>query len=105
MPWRGTGCCNPGTRTRSMVGYRSMKRKESLASSPTNTVGTAGGRFEEYEAMKEELLETLRAGPGEAARREVAVAKTGPAPSRRALRQVRASGDRPTRENLRGGGR
>jgi len=49
-----------------MVGYRSMKRKESLASSPTNTVGTAGGRFEEYEAMKEELLETLRAGPGEA---------------------------------------
>jgi transposase len=93
MPWRGTGCCNPGTRTRSMVGYRSMKRKESLASSPTNTVGTAGGRFEEYEAMKEELLETLRAGPGEAARREVAVAKTGPAPSRWTLRTVRASVD------------
>jgi transposase len=76
-----------------MVGYRSMKRKESLASSPTNTVGTAGGRCEEYEAMKEELLETLRAGPGEAARREVAVAKTGPAPSRWTLRTVRASVD------------
>jgi transposase len=74
-----------------MAGYRSMKRRESPASWPTNTVGSAGGRFEEYEDMKEELLETLRAGPGEAARREVAVAETGPAPSRWTLRTIRAS--------------
>ena len=39
--------------------------------------------------MQEELLETLRAGPGEAARREVAVAKIGPAPSRWTLRTIR----------------
>jgi transposase len=57
----------------------------------TNTGGTAGGCFEEGEAVKEELLETLRAGPGEAARREVAVAKSGPAPSRWTLRTIRAS--------------
>lgn len=43
--------------------------------------------------MKEELVETLRAGPGEAARREVAVAKNGPAPSRWTLRTIRASVD------------
>ena len=43
--------------------------------------------------MQEELLETLRAGPGEAARREVAVTKTGPAPSRWTLRTIRASVD------------
>jgi transposase len=41
--------------------------------------------------MREELLETLRAGPGEAARQEVAVAETGPAPSRWTLRTIRAS--------------
>ena len=43
--------------------------------------------------MQEELLETLRAGPGEAARREVAVTKTGPAPSRWTRRTIRASVD------------
>ena len=43
--------------------------------------------------MKEELLETLRAGPGEAARREVAVGASGPAPSRWTLRTIRASVD------------
>jgi transposase len=91
MPWRGTGCCNSETRTRSMVGYKSMKRKASLASSPTNTGETVGGSFAEVEAVQEELLETLRAGPGEPARREVAVAKTGPAPSRWTLRTIRAS--------------
>jgi transposase len=68
-----------------------MKRKESLASSPTNTGETAGGSFAEVEAVQEELLETLRAGPGEAARREVAVAQTGPAPSRWTLRTIRVS--------------
>jgi hypothetical protein len=55
--------------------------------------GTVGGYFEECEAVQEELLETLRAGPGEAARREVAVTKTGPAPSRWTLRTIRASVD------------
>jgi transposase len=68
-----------------------MKRKGWPGSWLTNTVGTAGGCFEECEAVKEELLETLRAGPGEAARREVAVAKNGPAPSRWTLRTIRAS--------------
>jgi transposase len=58
---------------------------------PTNTVGSVGGRFEEREAVQEELLETLRAGPGEAARREVAVAESGPAPSRWTLRTLRVS--------------
>jgi transposase len=43
--------------------------------------------------VKEELLETLRAGPGEAARREVAGTKTGPTPSRWTLRTIRASVD------------
>ena len=68
-----------------------MKRKGLRASSLTNTVGTAGGCFAEVEAVQEELLEMLRAGPGEAARREVAVAKQGPAPSRWTLRTIRAS--------------
>ena len=70
-----------------------MKRKGWPDSWPPNTVGTVGGYFEECEAVREELVETLRAGPGEAARREVAVAKTGPAPSRWTLRTIRASVD------------
>jgi transposase len=52
---------------------------------------SGGGLFEEGEGVKEDLLETLRAGPGEAARREVAVGETGPAPSRWTLRTIRAS--------------
>jgi transposase len=54
-------------------------------------VGIVGGLFEEREAMQEELLETLRAGPGEAARQEVAVGASGPAPSRWTLRTRRVS--------------
>jgi transposase len=54
-------------------------------------VGSVGGLFEKREAVQEELLETLRAGPGEAARREVAVGKSGPAPSRWTLRTIRVS--------------
>ena len=76
-----------------MAGYRGMKRKAWQAWSPTNRVGTGGGYFAEVEGVREELLETLRAGPGEAARREVAVAKTGPVPSRWTLRTIRASVD------------
>jgi hypothetical protein len=41
--------------------------------------------------VQEALRETLRAGPGEAARREVTVAKTGPAPRRWTLRTIRAA--------------
>ena len=41
--------------------------------------------------MKEELVETLRAGPGEAARQEVAVGETGPVPGRWTLRMIRVS--------------
>jgi transposase len=54
-------------------------------------VGTAGGYFEERERVKEDLLETLRAGPGEAARQEVAIGERGPIPSRWTLRTIRAS--------------
>ena len=43
--------------------------------------------------MREELVEILHAGPGEAARREVAVTKSGHAPSRWTLRTIRASVD------------
>jgi hypothetical protein len=70
-----------------------MKRTEWLGSWPINMGGAAGGYFEECAAVQEELMEILRAGPGEAARREVAVAKTGPAPSRWTLRTIRASVD------------
>jgi transposase len=54
-------------------------------------VETAGGYFAEVEAVREELLEILHAGPSEAARREVAVTTCGPAPSRWTLRTIRAS--------------
>jgi hypothetical protein len=70
-----------------------MKRRELQASSLTNRVGIVGGDFAEVEAVQEELLETLRAGPGDAARREVAVGAGGPAPSRWTLRTIRASVD------------
>jgi transposase len=74
-----------------MAGYKSMKRKASQAFLLTNRVGTAGGYFAEVEAVQEGLVETLRAGPGEAARREMAVGARGPAPSRWSLRTIRAS--------------
>src|SRR5678815_3546433 len=70
-----------------------MKRKAWPDSWPTNTVETVGGCFEEVETVRAELLEILRAGPGEAARREVAVAQNGPTPSRWTLRTIRASVD------------
>lgn len=53
--------------------------------------GTSGGRFEEREARQEEVLETLQAGPGEAARQAVAVDESGPVPCRWPLRTVRVS--------------
>jgi len=65
--------------------------KEWPGSWPTNRVGIAGGYFAEVVAVQEELLETLRAGPGEGARREVAVGARVPAPSRWTLRTIRAS--------------
>jgi transposase len=52
---------------------------------------SGGGLFEEEALVKEELLETLRAGPGEAARQEVAVGEKSPVPSRWTLRTIRAS--------------
>jgi DDE superfamily endonuclease len=61
------------------------------ASWPTNMVESVGGPFEEREAVKEDLLETLRAGPGAAARQEVAVGGCGPVPSRWTLRTLRVS--------------
>lgn len=54
-------------------------------------MGIIGGRFEEREQIAAELRETLRAGPGKAAREEVAVGKSGPAPSRWTLRTIRVS--------------
>jgi len=68
-----------------------MRAKDWRGSWPTNTVGTIGGRFEESAAVKEELLESLRAGPGEAARQEVAVGESGPEPCRWTLRTIRVS--------------
>jgi transposase len=70
-----------------------MKRKAWPDFSLTNRVGTAGGYFAEVEAVREELLEILHAGPGDAAQREVAVSKSGPTPSRWTLRTIRASVD------------
>jgi len=70
-----------------------MKRKAWQASSLINRAGIAGGSFTEVEAVQEERLETLRAGPGDAARQEVAVGAGGPAPSRWTLRTMRASVD------------
>lgn len=52
---------------------------------------SGGGLFEEGALVKEDLLETLRAGPGEAARQEVAIGERGPVPSRWTLRTIRAS--------------
>ena len=54
-------------------------------------VATVGGVFEARKEVKAELLETLHAGPGEAARQEVMVGSSGPAPSRWTLRTVRVS--------------
>lgn len=70
-----------------------MKKKAGPGSSLINKEGIIGGYFAEVEAMQEELLETLRAGPGDAARREVRVGVGGPAPSRWTLRTIRASVD------------
>jgi hypothetical protein len=68
-----------------------MRAKEWQDSWPTNMVGSGGGSFEEREVVQEELLETLRAGPGDLARQEVAVGESGPAPSRWTLRTIRVS--------------
>jgi transposase len=102
MPWRAAGCCNRGTRTPSMVGYGRMKRKAWPASRYTNMVATAGGDFAEVEAVREAVVELLHAGPGEAARQEVAMPKSGPAPSRWTLRTIRASVDWLTEYTLSG---
>jgi len=74
-----------------MAGYKSIKRKASRAFLLINRAETVGGCFAEVEAVREELVELLHAGPGEAARREVAVARSGPAPSRWTLGTIRAS--------------
>jgi transposase len=68
-----------------------MKTRAWPDSWPTNTGGIVGGHFEERESIQTELLETLRAGPGEAARQEVAVGASGPAPRRWTLRTIRVS--------------
>jgi hypothetical protein len=70
-----------------------MRRRESSDSWPINRVGTAGGCFADVEVVREELREIRHAGPGEAARREVAVTKCGLAPSRWTLRTIRAAVD------------
>jgi hypothetical protein len=54
-------------------------------------VVTVGGAFEEREGVKAELLETLHAGPGEAARQEVMAGTSGPVLSRWTLRKLRVS--------------
>jgi transposase len=70
-----------------------MKKRAWVASLPINLEEAVGGCFAEVEAVREELLGILHAGPGDAARREVAVGASGPAPSRWTLRTLRASVD------------
>ena len=55
--------------------------------------------------MQEARRETLRAGPGEAARQAVAVGESGPAPSRWTLRTVRVSVEGRTGSTVSGGWR
>jgi putative transposase len=64
-----------------------MKPKNWLAWRSTNKVVQDGGVFD----CKEELLERLRQGPGDEARREVMPSEKGPTPSRWILRSIRAS--------------
>jgi len=74
-----------------MGGYSYMRARAWQHSWSTNTEGIGGGPFAERAALREEVLETLPAGPGEAARQEVAVAESGPAPSRWTWRTLRRS--------------
>jgi transposase len=74
-----------------MSGYIYMSRKDWRECWPINTGATIGGPFEERAAVQEDLLEQLRAGPGEAARQEVAVEECCPTPSRWTLRTIRVS--------------
>jgi transposase len=63
---------------------------------------TIGGPFEEQGVRQEALLEQLRAGPGEAARQEIAVEECCPTPSRWPLRTIRVSVDWLREYTLRG---
>ena len=74
-----------------MGGYSYMRARAWQHSWSTNTEGIVGGPFAARTALREEVLETRQAGPGEAARQEVAVAESGPAPSRWTLRTLRVS--------------
>jgi transposase len=74
-----------------MGGYNYMRAKAWQPSWFTNTGGIVGGPFEERVALRAEVLETLQAGPGEAARQEVAVGVSGPVPCRWTLRTLRVS--------------
>ena len=74
-----------------MGGYSYMRAKACPPSWATNTVDIDGGLFEEYATRREELVETLQAGPSEAARQEVAVGASGPVPCRWTLRTLRVS--------------
>ena len=64
-----------------------MKPKNWLVWRNTNKVDPDGGGFD----CKDELLEGLRQGPSEEARREVMPSDTGPLASRWILRSIRAS--------------
>ena len=64
-----------------------MKPKNWLVWRSTNKVVQDGGGFD----CKDELLERLRQGPGEAARRGVMPSDRGTLPSRWILRSIRAS--------------
>src|SRR5215831_17767989 len=76
-----------------MNGYACMRPKAWRESWPINRAGIVGGPFEERDALREELLDCLHAGPGEAARQEIAVGGSCPVPCRWTLRTIRVSVD------------
>src|SRR5262245_18086294 len=76
-----------------MNGYAWMRPKAWRESWPINRAGIVGGPFEERDTLREELLDCLHAGPGAAARQEIAVGGSCPVPCRWTLRTSRVSLD------------
>ena len=76
-----------------MNGYACMRPKAWRESWPINRAGIVGGPFEERDTLREELPDCRQAGPGAAARQEIAVGGSCPVPCRWTLRTIRVSVD------------